>query len=408
MEHMTPRERMIVAMTNGMPDRVPVAPDISNMIPCRLTGKPFWDIYYFSEPPLWQAYLDAVHYFGFDGWFIYGDMQYQWPGERHAAIEDMRKTHERWVVRSRGRIDDQRYTRETTYYIADPPTETLKLADDLENDWKLIEKLFAPPVGYNPSVAREQRKALGELGAFGLGIGYPGFQNWFGLFNGGIEALTYWYYDKHDLIERLLHLNEALVVKQMEMILDEKPDFVLLGASGTITMQSPAIARELCLPTIKRLTAMAKQAGVPTMLHSCGKERILVKWCAEETDLNCINPLEVPPMGDCELAEVKRSFGKQIALMGNLHTSEVMLFGTSADVRRESLKAIRDAGEGGGFILSTGDQCGRDTPDENLFAMIEAAKTFGQYPLDKEWIDAEIKRSEWPNQPVATAAPTSS
>ena len=79
MESMSPRERMIVAMTNGLPDRVPVAPDTSNMIPCRLTGRPFWDIYYFQEPPLWQAYLKAVEQFGFDGWFIYGDMQYQWP-----------------------------------------------------------------------------------------------------------------------------------------------------------------------------------------------------------------------------------------------------------------------------------------------------------------------------------------
>ncbi len=389
---MTPRERMLVAMTNGAPDRVPVAPDISNMIPCRLTGKPFWEIYYFNEPPLWQAYIDAVRHFGLDGWFIYGDMQYQWPGDRHEAIEDINKTRERWVVRRRGRIDDQRYRRETTYYSADPPTETLKMLDDIETDWKLIERIFALPVGYNPSLAREQRKALGEMGAFGIAIGYPGFQGWFGLFNGGIEALTYWYYDKRDLIERLLALHEAQALKQMEMILDEKPDFVLLGASGTITMQSPAIARELCLPTIKRLTAMAKQAGVPTMLHSCGKERILVKWCAEETNLNCINPLEVPPMGDCELAEIKRSFGDRIALMGNLHTSEVMLFGTPDDVRRESLKAIRDAGAGGGFILSTGDQCGRDTPDENLFAMIETARTFGRYPLDLDRINAEIER----------------
>jgi uroporphyrinogen decarboxylase len=39
---MTPRARMIAAMGNEQPDQVPVAPDMSNMIPCRLTGKPFW------------------------------------------------------------------------------------------------------------------------------------------------------------------------------------------------------------------------------------------------------------------------------------------------------------------------------------------------------------------------------
>ncbi|MCL4507679.1 MAG: hypothetical protein M1434_07985 [Chloroflexi bacterium] len=390
MANMTPRERMIVAMTNGTPDRAPVAPDISNMIPARRTGRPFWDIYYFNEPPLWQAYIDAVRYFGIDGWFIYGDMQYQWPGDRYEAIEDMHKTEERWIVRYRGRIDACRYTTENTFYIADPPTTTEKMFKDIEADWDLIEKMFAPPVGYNPSLLRVQRAALGDLGAFGIGIGYPGLQHWFSLFTGGLAPLAYWYYDKHELLERLLHLHEQQAVAQMEMILNERPDFVLLGASGTITMQSPKIAREFGLPTIKKLTAMAREAGVPTMLHSCGKERILVKWCAEETDLGCINPLEIPPMGDCNLADVKHSFGSRIALMGNLHTSEVMLMGSPDSVKRASLQAIRDAGQGGGFILSTGDQCGRDTPDENIFAMVRAAQEYGQYPLDIERIEKEL------------------
>ena len=95
-------------------------------------------------------------------------------------------------------------------------------------------------------------------------------------------------------------------------------------------------------------------------------------------------------MGDCNLADLKQHFGSRIALMGNLHTSEVMLMGNTNAVRRASLQAIRDAGQGGGFILSTGDQCGRDTPDENLFAMVQTAREFGQYPLDIERIDAAL------------------
>ncbi len=48
-------------------------------------------------------------------------------------------------------------------------------------------------------------------------------------------------------------------------------------------------------------------------------------------------------------------------------------------MRRASKQAIDDAAEGGGFILSTGDQCGRDTPDENILAMIQTARTYGRY-----------------------------
>ncbi len=333
-----------------------------------------------------------MKYFGIDGWFIYGDMQWQWPGDRHETIESLEKAADRWIIRYRCRIDEVNYQREDTYFVADPPTWTYKPVQNIAKDWKVIEKLLAPPVGYNPSLLRQQRAALGETGAFGIHIGYPGFHNWFAFIGAnGIDEQSYVYYDHHDLIEEMRIMQENQSLAQMEMALQEKPDFIILGGSGTITLQSPKIARELSLPTIKKLTTMARQAGVPTLLHSCGKERILVKWLAEETDLNCVNPLEVPPQGDCSLAEVKQAYGKKLALMGNLHTTDVMRYGTTQDVKRASLQAIFDAGQDGGFILSTGDQCGRDTPDENIFTLVETTRAFGQYPLDLDRIQSELE-----------------
>ena len=79
--------------------------------------------------------------------------------------------------------------------------------------------------------------------------------------------------------------------KGLELILDARPDFLLLGASGLWTMNTPQAFRELSLPTLKRATRMAREAGVPTMLHSCGKERDLVRICAQETDLDDLDPL---------------------------------------------------------------------------------------------------------------------
>jgi len=39
--------------------------------------------------------------------------------------------------------------------------------------------------------------------------------------------------------------------------------------------------------------------------------------------------------------------------------SDLMLNGTPETVRQKAIEAMKDAGYGGGFILSTGDQCGR-------------------------------------------------
>jgi uroporphyrinogen-III decarboxylase len=46
---------------------------------------------------------------------------------------------------------------------------------------------------------------------------------------------------------------------------------------------------------------------------------------------------------------------------------------------KERLKIAIANGAGGGFLLSTGDQCGRDTPPENLFKLVEVATTYGKY-----------------------------
>jgi hypothetical protein len=151
------------------------------------------------------------------------------------------------------------------------------------------------------------------------------------------------------------------------------------AGSATLVFQTVEIFRQLALPAVKRAIELATSVGIPTHVHSCGPEKALVKIMAEETNLTVIDPLEAPPMGDCDLAEMKRLYGEKIILKGNLRTTGVMLRGSPDDVRAAARRCIDAAAEGGGFILSTGDQLGRDTPDENLRAMVETARTYGRY-----------------------------
>jgi uroporphyrinogen decarboxylase len=84
-------------------------------------------------------------------------------------------------------------------------------------------------------------------------------------------------------------------------------------------------------------------------------------------------------MGDCDLADLKRRYGDRIILKGNLHTTDVMLNGSVDDVVRACKRCIDAAAAGGRFILSTGDQTPRDTPDANIRAVVETARTYGKY-----------------------------
>jgi hypothetical protein len=61
-------------------------------------------------------------------------------------------------------------------------------------------------------------------------------------------------------------------------------------------------------------------------------------------------------------------------------------FSTPAQVRYDVAKRIWDLGRGGGYILSSCHDVGEDVPPENVLAMFEAAREYGQYPLQLEGV----------------------
>jgi uroporphyrinogen decarboxylase len=397
---MASRDRMLAAMRNEVPDRVPVAPDISTYIPMRHSGctpRDFWTGTK-SGVPHWQAYLDAADYYGLDAWtapafglpLTHEEAPVEWT--HHSEVNTQRDS---LVTRATVRTPEGDLHQESVCYRGDQAATTQKLIQDLTRDFAKFRYTQPMPRALDLATLETYRQACHERGhAFGVTIPYPGFQMWNVYVQGGVETLAFAEMDTPQILQEWFELDLERGTREMELAVEAMPDYVLFGGSGTITLASPALAAKYALPALKRWSAMAKAADLPTMLHSCGKNHALADMLAADTDVGMLNPLERPPMGDIDLAEVKRTHGHRLGLMGNLHTTDVMLLGSVCDVRRESLKAIRDAGPGGGFILSTGDQCGRDTPDANITEMVSTAREFGAYPLDLARINAEIARLE--------------
>lgn len=377
---MTSRERLFTVFSGGIPDCVPVAPDTSNMIPCRLTGKPFWDIYLYQDPPQWKAYIDCVKHFGFDSLM---------DGFVPVLFDDLGEIDHEWTEAIVYRCDDyivtQQY-RKALQAIEWAPTVTRYNRDNPPNrdvDPAVIG-LPATPSQWAPVEGRREwpqgealfnlaRQELGDHGLLGISCGASLLVH--------NEEEVYAYYDEPEVFYERRDTLLAQYKRRFERLMQmaDKPDFIATGASGSLIFQTPAMFRELGLPVIKQMSALAKANGLFSHVHSCGPETALVRMVYEETDLTVVDPLERPPMGDCNLKELKARYGDRLVLKGNLHTTDIMLYGSVQDVVDASKRAIDDAAAGGRFILSTGDQCGRDTPDENLFAMIETARTYGRY-----------------------------
>ena len=156
-------------------------------------------------------------------------------------------------------------------------------------------------------------------------------------------------------------------------------DSVGLGGSSTsISVISPDLHRRYSLQFGKAICAVSHKHAKPIQYHMCGKSRKALA-ITQEMGVDGFDALEAPPTGDVDLAEVKKTFGDKVSLRGNVNSINVMLRGKPADVVRDVLRCMESAKAGGGFILGVGDQTPYDTPEENMFAFVEAGKKYGKY-----------------------------
>lgn len=394
---MTRKERMLTAMHRQMPDRVPVCPDTSAMVPARLTGKPFWDVFLYEDPYIGDAYIDLLLHFGSDGWYIYDELPFGnaalWkPDEPTFSLapfsgmvpasmvrrEITARTPERITVRTEIDTPLGPLSKVEVYPIADVPWPEEKWIKDLDRDWPRMRYLMGEDWTYRRFFRRRDR--LGDLGVYSWMLFLP-LDWWFHIRHGANEQLTFDLVDHPDKMREIFDYYTRFALAQLEAFIEAGPpdEIHIQGSVSSLSLISLRFYREYNLPFVKAVTARCREVGLISHQHTCGKSFKIVELNYQETELDVMEPLEGPPGGDVDLAEAKRRWGDKFCLKGNLNTFDLMLRGTPAQVAQAAREAIDAAGAGGGYILSTGDQCGRDTPDANLRALVEVSKTYGRY-----------------------------
>lgn len=381
----THRERMLKVLRHEIPDEVPCCPDISIMIPLKMKNKPFWEFYIdldnnffydlYNNENLYKAYIDACKYFGIPAWcwyispkIIQKEISYKY------KIVEKKADHitvETTMITPEGNLWSL-----TVYPINNPPFPIRKYIKDFKREFKFLKYFYPNLDNIDFSPVLKEKEYVGEQGVIAISVLPPSLVHLDSIIDGGLAVIGLLYYDYPELILKYKEMHEEWSLKYLEKIIKSKCcDEIITGGSGLMTWQSPKITRELSLDGLKQITKLCKDNNLISHLHCCGFEKELVKMCAEETELDVIEPLEPPPQGDCDLKEIKKTYGKKLVLKGNLSTSAIML----ADVKTVEIaakKCLEDAAYDGGFILSTGDQCGRDTPHENIFKLVEVCKSY--------------------------------
>lgn len=143
---------------------------------------------------------------------------------------------------------------------------------------------------------------------------------------------------------------------------------------------SPELYRELFKPRhVKYFNLLKKHTSAFIHLHSCGSIYRLLPDIIE-LGIDIINPVQVAAK-DMDSGVLKREFGDQLSFWGGIDTQRVLPRGTTAEVRAEVKRRIRDLAPSGGYIFGAVHNIQPDVPLENILAMYDAAKEYGRYPL---------------------------
>ena len=174
-----------------------------------------------------------------------------------------------------------------------------------------------------------------------------------------------------------LALDEGFVRDVLEYALAVEIAFaeaqILAGAEmigvgdAAASLISPRHYETLALPYETRLIAAIQRAGAKAKLHICGNTSHLLPLMPR-TGADVIN---IDWMVD--LAAARAACGTRTCLKGNLDPVAWMLQANPESILRRCGEDIAIGGSTG-YILSPGCEIAPETPDENLAAMVEAAR----------------------------------
>ena len=177
-----------------------------------------------------------------------------------------------------------------------------------------------------------------------------------------------------DLLTRTLEFFVELQTEFGLAQLEAGADAVWFGdcnASGHL--MSEQYYEDYALPHVSTVVRAYDKAGLWSIYHASEEKEGHLKLQASSG----ISALSVGP--GLDIARAKELVGDQVCLIGNLDPVNVLMNGTVDQVDAEAKRIINTGKQGGGYIFNTGEMVPKDTPVENMEAMIATARENAAY-----------------------------
>ncbi|MCM8778095.1 MAG: uroporphyrinogen decarboxylase family protein [Candidatus Omnitrophica bacterium] len=247
----------------------------------------------------------------------------------------------------------------------------------LEREIKAIEKHLSEPITFkDKSVFDGWDRIVEKVGkekaiAFSTGIAIPMKPIY-------LEAALLY----PEWIDAYLEYQTESAIVFIKEAVKHGADFILGGgdlATGKGPVYNPSIFRKFLLPRYKKILDVSHNAGLPYFFRSDGNTRPY--WDMWFNEIGFDGFAEIDASAGIKLKELRERYGHRVVLVGNVDCARTLVSGTKEDIEKEVIECIRDAGRGGGLILTSSNSIHYNVPSKNLLYMIEVARKYGRYPL---------------------------
>ncbi len=380
---MTSRERLLATLRGERADRVPVAPFVQEE----------YLSYYYPHKSTLDRVTDAVE--------LANELDFDLMA-KHRALEPPRffcRSYPNWELRRaesrsdgmiRRRLEIVTPTRTLVREETGPESGAattgvrfhvtrplLQDADDMAAFLAHLPPLDAADRRALRETAAAWRRIIGERGVLAP-WGFAGVFNFCADLCGLDNFYVMPYEDEPGY--RALMAGVAAAMGAYSLALGET-DVDCIGIQGHMAggaTTGPDFFRAFVQPYEQLVIEAIHAGGKFSVYHNCGCAKPLYANY-RELGMTVWETVSEAPRGDNRLADAKAALGDRICLLGNLDQVDFLKHATPAAVATRTRAIVETGKPGGRYIFSTSDFLEKDTPRENVVAMIEAAREAGRY-----------------------------
>jgi uroporphyrinogen decarboxylase len=197
-----------------------------------------------------------------------------------------------------------------------------------------------------------------------------------GRLRGAEDLMRDIYYDP-EFVHELLDLCVKITIPFVRELAKYDVTISIMDPVSSGSLIGPKIFNTFSYPYQKQLIKEISDTSRPPNLHICGNINNILEYMADSGAGLIMNIDEL-----VDLENVKQKIGHKIAFSGNLRSVDSVLLGTPQTVEENVKECLRKAWDSPkGYIVSL-DGLPKAAPAENVHAIFDAVRKYGQYPLN--------------------------